>query len=78
MPFAARSRYYKLPVALICDALKIAYTTERRDQYKDVFLLVRSLRAFCNLQIRVGAALKFAPVRRCLEALKSYWTRQPG
>jgi hypothetical protein len=77
-PFAARSRIYKLPVALICDALKIAYTSERRGQYKDVFMLVRSLRAFCNLQIRLGDALKFGPVRRCLQDLKSYWTRQPG
>jgi hypothetical protein len=72
-PFAARSRIYKLPLALICDALKIAHTTERRGQYKDVFMLVRSLRGFFNLQIRIGAALKFGPVRRCLQELKSYF-----
>ena len=77
-PFAARSRFYKLPVALICDALKIAYVIERRGQYKDVFMLVRSLRAFCNLQVRVSDALGFGPVRRCLRDLKAYWSREPG
>ena len=29
-PFAARSRIYKLPLALVCDALKIAYATQGR------------------------------------------------
>jgi len=77
-PFAARSRVYKLPLAIICDALKIAYTSERRGQYKDVFLLVRSLRSFCNLQIRMGGALKVEPVHRCLQDLKSYWARKAG
>jgi hypothetical protein len=77
-PFAARSRFYKLPVALICDALKIAYVTERRGQYKDVFMLVSRLRAFCNLNIRMSNALGFGPVRRCLQELKSYWTREAG
>ncbi len=56
-PFAARARIYKLPVAIVCDALKIAYATEGRGQYKDVFLLVRNLRS----------------VRPSLRALKSYW-----
>ncbi len=77
-PFAARSRIYKLPLALICDALKIAYATERRGQYKDVFMLVRQLSSFCNLQIRIGAALKAGPVRRCLQDLKSYWAKRAG
>jgi hypothetical protein len=75
-PFAARSRIYKLPLALICDALKIAYTTERRGQYKDVFMFVRSLRNFCNLQVRLGDALHVGPVRRCLQDLKTYWSRR--
>jgi len=77
-PFAARSRVYKLPLAVICDALKIAYATERRGQYKDVFMLVRSLSAFCNWQIRIGEVLMVRPVRRCLQALKSYWTKKAG
>ena len=40
-PFAARSRIYKLPLAVVCDALKIAYATQGRRQYRDVFLLVQ-------------------------------------
>ena len=72
-PFAAHSRVYKLPVAIVCDALKIAYVTQRRGQYKDVFLLVRNLRKLLNLQIRIGGGFGARHVRPCLEALKSYW-----
>ena len=72
-PFVARSRIYKLPVAIVCDALKIAYATQGRAQYKDVFLLVRGLRKFLNLQIRLGGALGLRHVGPCLRVLKSYW-----
>jgi len=72
-PFVARSRIYKLPVAIICDALKIAYATQGRSQYKDVFLMVRGVRKFLNYQIRIGAALGFHRFAHCLRALKSYW-----
>jgi hypothetical protein len=72
-PFVARSRIYKLPVAVVCDALKIAYATEGRSQYKDVFLLVRGLHRFLNFQIRLGGALGFRHVRPSLRVLKSYW-----
>jgi hypothetical protein len=72
-PFVARARIYKLPVAIVCDALKIAYATQGRAQYKDVFLLVRGLRKFLNLQIRLGGALGFRHVGPCLRVLKSYW-----
>src|SRR5882762_2886037 len=72
-PFVARSRIYKLPVAIVCDALKIAYATQGRSQYKEVFLLVRGLRRFLNLQIRLGGALGFRHVRPYLRVLKSYW-----
>jgi hypothetical protein len=72
-PFAAHSRIYKLPVAIACDALKIAYATQGRTQYRDVFLLVSGLRKFLNLQIRLGAALGFGRLRLSLCALKSYW-----
>jgi hypothetical protein len=72
-PFTARSRIYKLPLALVCDALKIAYATQGRTQYRDVFLLVRGLRRFFNLQVRVGGALGFRQVRSTLRILKSYW-----
>jgi hypothetical protein len=72
-PFAARSRIYKLPVAVVCDALKIAYATQGRGQYRDVFQWVRSLRKLLNFEIRVGDTLGFRRVRAHLGALKSYW-----
>jgi hypothetical protein len=72
-PFVARSRIYKLPVAIVCDALKIAYATQGRAHYKDVFLLVRGLRKFLSFQIRIGGALGFRRVGPCLRVLKSYW-----
>ncbi len=72
-PFVARSRLYKLPVAIVCDALKIAYATQGRMQYKDVFLLIRSLRKFLNFQLRAGAALGLGRVAPALRGLKSYW-----
>jgi hypothetical protein len=72
-PFAARSRLYKLPVAIVCDALKIAYTTQGRGQYKDVFLLVRKMRGFLNFQIRLGERLGGKRVRPSLRTLQSYW-----
>jgi hypothetical protein len=72
-PFAARTRIYKLPVAIVCDALKIAYATEGRTQYRDVFLLVSALHRFLNYQIRLGGALGFGQVRPALSVLKSYW-----
>jgi hypothetical protein len=72
-PFAARARFYKLPVAIICDALKIAYATEGRGQYKDVFFMVRGMRRFLNLQIRFGERFGFPRVAPTLRSLKSYW-----
>jgi hypothetical protein len=72
-PFAARRRVYKLPVAIVCDALKIAYVTQGREQYKVVFLLVRTLRSLLNLQIRIGDGLGWRPVRPTLRALRKYW-----
>jgi hypothetical protein len=72
-PFVARSRLYKLPVAIVCDALKIAYATQGRMQYKDVFLLIRSWRKFLNFQIRAGAALGLWRLAPALRGLKSYW-----
>jgi hypothetical protein len=72
-PFAARARFYKLPVAIVCDALKIAYVTQGRGQYKEVFLLVRNLRKFLNMQIRIGGRIGWGRVRPTLRALRSYW-----
>ena len=75
-PFVARSRLYKLPVAIMCDALKIAFATQGRAQYKDVFLFVRGLQKLWNLQIRLGGALGLRHVRPTLSVLKSYWLQQ--
>jgi hypothetical protein len=72
-PFAARSRIYKLPVAVVCDALKIAYATQERGQYLEVFRLVSGLRKRLNFPIRAAASLGFRAVRPHLDALKSYW-----
>jgi hypothetical protein len=72
-PFVARSRIYKLPVAIVCDALKIAYATQGRAQYLEVFLLVRGLRKFLNIQIRLGSGLGLRRVAGCVRVLKSYW-----
>ena len=76
-PFVARARIYKLPLAIVCDALKIAYSTQGRTQYRDVFLLLSSLRQFLNLQVRLGGVLGFRRVGSCLRVLKSHW-RQSG
>jgi hypothetical protein len=74
-PFAARSRIYKLPLAIVCDALKIAHATQGRMQYKQVFTLVRATRGFMNAQIRLGAALKVPALSSAIRELKSYWAR---
>jgi hypothetical protein len=74
-PFAARSRIYKLPVAVVCDALKIAYVTQGRAQYKQVFVLVSAAHRFLNAQIRLGAALKIPAVSSAMRGLKSHWLR---
>jgi hypothetical protein len=71
-PFAARSRIYKLPVAVVCDALKIAYATQGRGQYRDVFLWVRDLRKLLNFEVRLGDAMGFRRLRAHLGVLKSY------
>jgi hypothetical protein len=74
-PFAARSRIYKLPLAVICDALKIAYSTQGRSQYKDVFHLVSKIRRRWTRQIRIGSALRVGGFHPLLRQLKSYWDK---
>ena len=74
-PFTSPKRIYKLPFAVINDALKIAYRTEGHGQYLQVFELLAALRAYFNLQIRLGAFLGVARIRRCLRVLAAYWPR---
>jgi len=74
-PFVARKRIYKLPLAIVSDALKIAYRTQGFNQYKEVFLLIRALRKFWNFQIRLGAWIGLRSVRVHIRALAAYWGR---
>jgi len=76
-PFVARSRIYKLPAAIMCDALKIAYSTQGRRQYKDVFLMLRRFAKSWNFQIRASNALGLG-ARPYLQTLKSYWDKKAG
>lgn len=74
-PFVARSRVYKLPGAIVCDALKIAYVTSGcKEEYRDVFHLVSRFGKFLTWQIRIGS-LFFKPVRACVKTLSSYWVK---
>jgi hypothetical protein len=74
-PFISGKRIYKLPLAVVCDALKIAYRTQGFTQYKDVFFFIRSLRKFWNFQIRLGAWLGMPAVRTHTRKLASYWEK---
>ena len=77
-PFAARSRIYKLPLAIICDALKIAYATQGRRQYMDVFLMLRRFAGFWTSQIRLSDASGLGGARPYMRKLKSYWLKKAG
>jgi hypothetical protein len=76
-PFAARSRVYKLPLAIICDALKIAYATQGRGQYKDVFLMLRRFSKRWSFEVRASDALGLG-ARPFLKILRSYWDKKAG
>jgi hypothetical protein len=74
-PFVVRSRIYKLPGAIVCDALKIAYLTNgRQEQYKDVFRLMSKMGKAFSLHIRLGNFLGIKAIRSCIRTLSSYWT----
>jgi hypothetical protein len=74
-PFVARSRIYKLPGAIVCDALKIAYVTNRREEYKDLFYLVSKFGKLLSWQIRLGTLLGIKHIRACVASLSSYWAK---
>lgn len=74
-PFVARARVYKLPGALACDALKIAYVASGfRHQYRDVFTLLSRFGKGLSWLIRFGAFVGIKPIRACLAALAGHWT----
>jgi hypothetical protein len=78
-PFVARSRTYKLPVAIVCDALKLAYAAHQnrnfRDVFKDAFELVSPFGKLLNVQIRLGALCGNGRVRHCLGRLGAHWSK---
>ena len=72
-PFAVRSRLYKVPGAIACDALKIAYVEhQHHPRYRDVFSLFSTWGKPMSLLFRLGYALRFPGVRRCLDRLGEY------
>jgi hypothetical protein len=77
-PFVARSRIYKLPLAIICDALKIAYSTQGRRQYLEVFMMLRRFAKFWTFQVRSSNALGIGGTRPYLQTLRSYWDKKAG
>lgn len=72
-PFAAATKIHRTPVAVVCDALKIAYATQRRGQYLDVFHLVQAMRRGVTMHVRLGALSGYSPVKQCLQRLAAYW-----
>ncbi|MGB6309628.1 MAG: hypothetical protein WBF89_17715 [Steroidobacteraceae bacterium] len=73
-PFIARSRLYKLPGAIICDALKLAYRQNGRSrEFADLFRIASRFARMLSLVIRIGSFWRIEPARRCLAALATYW-----
>ena len=77
-PFVARSRLYKLPGAIVCDAVKLAYRQNSRGpEFADLFSIVSQFARGLSVLIRLGSFWRIEPARRCVAALAAYW-KQPG
>jgi len=75
-PFIARSRLYKLPGAIVCDAVKLAYQRNGRSrEFADLFRIVSKFARVLSLLIRLGSFWRIDPARRCVAALATYWNR---
>jgi hypothetical protein len=72
-PFAARARIYKLPVAITCDALKIAYLTNGKEEYRDSFYVISKFARIFSWQVKIGNALGIKQIRSSLKSLASHW-----
>jgi hypothetical protein len=72
-PLVAHNKFSKVPLAIVCDALKIAYRVQGFCQYKDVFRFVRAQRKFWNFEIRLGSWIAFPGVRGDLRKRGSDW-----
>jgi hypothetical protein len=74
-PFAARSRLYKVPGAILCDALKQAYDQEGRgEELETLFPLVSRNARRLALRLRIKSSLGFRRERACLDALAERWS----
>jgi hypothetical protein len=75
-PFIARSRLYKLPGAIVCDAVKLAYQQNGRSrEFADLFRIVSKFARVLSLVIRLGSFWRIEPARRCVAAFATYWNR---
>jgi hypothetical protein len=75
-PFVARSRIYKLPGAIVCDALKLAYVRNgRKEEFKELFHVVSKFGKLLSWQIRLGSLFRLKHIRSCVIALSSYWVK---
>ncbi len=78
-PFVARSRIYNLPVAIVCDALKLAHAShqdqESKDVYRELFFFVGRFGKFVSWQIRLGNLFGAMHGRAYLRTLASSWTK---
>lgn len=73
-PFVARSRLYKLPGAIVCDAVKVAYQQNgRRREFRDLFRMISKFARALSILVRVLSFWRFEPARRCMAALGAYW-----
>ena len=71
--FVARDRVYKPPLAIVQDALKIAYRTQGFCQYKEVLRFVRAQRKFWNFEIKLGSWIAFRSARANLRRSGAIW-----
>ena len=75
-PFIARSRLYRLPGAIVCDAVKLAYQQNGRcREFADLFRIVSTFARVLSLLIRLGSFWRIQSARPRVAALASYWNR---
>ncbi len=72
-PFFMRSRLYKLPGAILCDALKLAYCASGgQPRYKALFKLVSAGRKKFGLYIRAAHLLRLKRIRLLLSEISPH------
>ena len=73
-PFASPKRIYKLPLAVTCDALKLAYRSQGHPQYLAMFELLSGMRRFINPVFRMGMGLPWGRLARLHDDLLARWS----